>query len=49
VWNKDASRLAFRLLVMWVSVMLATALLGIEVCHELPKNVADRAKIEMAA
>jgi hypothetical protein len=32
---------------MWVS--LVTERLGIEVCLQVPPNVADRAKIEMAA
>ena len=34
---------------MLVSVMLATAFTGIEVCLQVPPNVADRAKIETAA
>jgi len=49
VWNKDASRLAFHLA---GDVNLRDAnngFTGIGVCPQVPPDVADRAKIEMAA
>jgi hypothetical protein len=48
VCNKDVSRLAFQLS-GGVLRDAGNGFTGIEVCFQVPSNVADRAKIEMAA
>jgi hypothetical protein len=49
VWKKDASRLAFHLSGDVGPRNAGNDFTGIEVCLQVPKNVADRAKIKMAA
>jgi len=49
VWNRDASRLALHLSGDAVLRDASNGFSGIGICPRVPSDVADRAKIEMAA